>query len=279
MTTDFRSAFNDAEAYEHYVGRWSKQVAHPFVQWLAVPPGQRWLDVGAGTGILTQVILDEASPAAVTGLDFSAEYSAFARRRVQDGRAEFKVGDATAISFDPPPFDAAAAGLVLNFVPSPEDMVQGMMRAVRDGGVIAAYVWDYAGGMEMMRQFWDAAAALDKAAAQEDSGPRFTICRPENLLALFQNAGLEAVTVIPLDVETRFRDFDDYWQPFYGAQGSVARYFRGLSDAMRDALRDQLRRQLPVEEDGSIPLRARAWAVKGRIPVSAYNHPNARAIR
>ena len=264
MTTDFRSAFNDAEAYEKYVGRWSKRVAKPFVQWLAVPPGRRWLDVGAGTGILTQVILDEARPAAVTGLDFSAAYIALAQQRVQDERVEFITGDAAAMTFGPPPFDVVVAGLVLNFVPSPEDMLHGMVRAVRDGGVVAAYVWDYAGGMEMMRQFWDAAAQLDPAAATEDSGPRFTICRPENLRALFQNAGLEDVAVTPVDVETRFRDFDDFWQPFCGAQGSVARYFRGLSDVMRDALRDQLKRQLPVSEDGAIPLRARAWAVKGR---------------
>lgn len=269
MTTDFQSSFNDAEAYERYVGRWSARIARPFLRWLAVPPGRRWLDVGAGTGILTQAVLDEARPAAVVGVDFSAAYVALARQRVQDERVEFKTGDAAALHFDPPGFDVAAAGLVLNFVPSPEAMVQSMQQAVRDGGLIAVYVWDYAGGMEMIRQFWDAAVQLDPAAADQDSGPRFLICRPENLQMCFQDVGLESVTVIPVEVETRFRDFDDFWQPFYGAQGSVARYFRGLNDAMRDDLREQLRRQLPVAEDGSIPLRARAWAAKGRKPVSA----------
>jgi hypothetical protein len=117
--------------------------------------------------------------------------------------------------------------------------------------------------MEMMRHFWDAATLIDPAAAEMDSGPRFTICRPENLQALFQSVGLESVDVTAIDVETRFVDFDDYWLPFLGAQGSIAKYFHGLSDETRIAIREQLRMQLPTADDGTISLIARAWAVKG----------------
>ncbi|MBL8157523.1 MAG: methyltransferase domain-containing protein, partial [Anaerolineae bacterium] len=237
--------------------------AGPFIAWLGIPPGRTWLDVGAGTGVLSQVILQEAAPTKVVGIDFSPEYIEFARQQVQDDRIEFRVDDAGNMVFEDPPFDVSVAGLVLNFVPSPEQAARSMAQAVRGGGTVAAYVWDYGGRMEMMRHFWDAASTLDPLAREMDSGPRFAICKPENLQALFESMGLNAVEVIPIDVQTHFRDFDDYWLPFLGAQGSVSKYLRGLSEDMRTAVREQLRRQLPTAPDGGIDLIARAWAVKG----------------
>jgi ubiquinone/menaquinone biosynthesis C-methylase UbiE len=256
--------FNNANAYEAYVGRWSRLAAHGFIRWLNIPTGQNWLDVGAGTGILTEVILQEASPAKVVGVDLSQDYIAFARQRIQDDRVEFRVEDAGSITFDPSPFDVAVAGLVLNFVPSPEQAARSMAQAVKGGGTVAAYVWDYSGQMEMMRQFWDAAIIVDPAARKMDAGQQFPITKPDNLRALFESVGLQAVDVIPIDIQTRFSDFEDYWLPFLGAQGSVSKYLHTLTDQTRAALRDQLQRQLPIAIDGSISLVARAWAVKGQ---------------
>lgn len=262
------SIFGNANAYEGYVGRWSRFVGERFIAWLAVDPGSTWLDVGAGTGILTQVILHEASAAKIIGVDSSPEYIEFARQRVQDDRVAFKVGDAAQITAESAgieaKFDAAVAGLVLNFVPAPDQVAQNMVQAVRNGGVVAAYVWDYGGRMEMMRQFWDAAIQIDPSAREMDAGQRFTICEPDNLRALFQSVGLEGVEVMPIDIPTPFKDFDDFWLPFLGAQGSVSKYLHGLSDETRNAIRDQLRRQLPTTAEGVIPLMARAWAVKGK---------------
>jgi hypothetical protein len=111
--------------------------------------------------------------------------------------------------------------------------------------------------------FWDAAAALDPAAAELDEGRRFGLCRPEPLAALFRDAGLVEVAARPLQVPTRFRDFDDYWTPFLGGQGPAPGYAMALDGARRAALREELRARLPVAADGSIPLAARAWAVAG----------------
>ncbi len=263
MQSDYGNSFSNAQAYEGYVGRWSRPVGQRFIEWLDIAPGGRWLDVGAGTGILTQVILETASPTKVLGVDLSADYIAFARQRVQDDRVEFRVEDAATIAVETPEFDAAVSGLVLNFVPSPEQVAKAMTQAVKSGGVVAAYVWDYGGRMEMMRHFWDAAAVVDPSSVAMDAGGQFAICEPDNLRALFQNVGLEGVEVVPIDVPTRFADFDDYWLPFLGAQGSVSKYLKGIDDTTRNALHDQLQRQLPIAPDGTIALIARAWAVKG----------------
>ena len=252
------------DAYEPYVGRWSRLVAAELLAWLAVPPGARWLDVGCGTGALSRTILDRAAPEAVTGLDASAGFVQHAAARVADRRASFRVGDAQALPFDDGAFDAAVSGLVLNFVPAPARMVAEMRRVVRQGGAVALYVWDYADGMALMRHFWDAAAALDPAARPLDEGRRFPICRPEPLAALFRDAGLADVDVRALDVPTVFRDFDDYWTPFLGGQGPAPGYCSSLDEARRTALREAIRARLPVQPDGRIPLTARAWAARGR---------------
>jgi len=263
MQPDARDLFSNAKAYEGYVGRWSRFVAQQFVGWLDAAPAGVWLDVGAGTGILTEVILQEASPSKVVGVDVSPDYLEFARQRIHDDRVEFIVGDAVQAAIEPFSFDLAVAGLVLNFLPVPRQAVERMTHAVKQGGFVAAYVWDYSGHMEMMRHFWDAAIRVDPAARELDAGQRFAICEPDNLRALFEAVGLKSVDVIPIDIQTRFQNFDDFWLPFLGAQGSVSTYLRGITAETRDALRDQLQRQLPAAGDGSISLMARAWAVKG----------------
>lgn len=251
-------------AYEPYVGRWSRRVARAFLAWLAVPPGGRWLDVGCGTGALTQTILAQAAPAAVQGVDASAGFVAYAQAATPDPRATFAVEDAQALSAADATFDAAVSGLVLNFIPRPERAAAAMARVTRPGGTVAAYVWDYAGDMQLMRAFWDAAVALDPAAGPLDEGVRFPLCRPDPLAALWQGVGLHAVEVRAVDVPTVFRDFDDYWSPFLGGQGPAPGYAMALSEERRITLRERIRAALPVAADGSIALIARAWAVRGQ---------------
>jgi len=129
---------------------------------------------------------------------------------------------------------------------------------------VAAYVWDYAREMQLMRHFWDAAVELDPGARDLDEGRRFPMCRPEPLEQLFTEAGLDGPAVRPIDVPTRFRDFDDYWTPFLGGQAPAPGYCMSLSDERRATLRELIRTRLPIGPDGTIDLIARAWAVRGR---------------
>jgi SAM-dependent methyltransferase len=250
--------------YEPYVGRWSRLVAKDFLQWLALPAQLDWLDVGCGTGALTQAILQQMQPRSVTGIDPSAGFVDYAKAHVSDPRVTFEVADAQSLPVESARFDAAVSGLVLNFVPKPLLAAQEMARAVRSGGMVAAYVWDYAGKMELMRYFWDAAVELDPDASKLAEGLRFPICQPPALVALLDEAGLRDVESRAIDVPTTFRDFDDYWNPFLGGQGPAPGYAMSLSEERRVALRDRIRAMLPIGGDGSIPLIARAWAVRGQ---------------
>lgn len=253
------------DSYEHYVGRWSRQVAPVFLSWLGVPPGRRWVDVGCGTGALCAAIAERCSPASLAGVEPSDGYREAARENLA-GRTALHPGTATAIPLGDASADVAVSGLVLNFVPDPHAALLEMARVTAKGGTIAAYVWDYAGKMELMRYFWDAAVALDSAAAKLDEGDRFPLCRPEALTARFAAAGLKDIEVRAIDIPTRFENFDDYWQPFLGGQGPAPGYATSLGEAARARLRDRIAARLPAKPDGSISLIARAWAVRSRVP-------------
>ena len=251
------------DAYEPYVGRWSRLVAREFLNWLDVDFGREWLDVGCGTGALSEAILQETAPSRVKGIDRSDDYVAYVRRQIRDNRARFEVGDAQTIPDDTASYDAVASGLVLNFIPRPARAVSEMMRVAKPAGIVAAYVWDYAGKMQLMRHFWNAAAALDPQAIDLDEGRRFPLCQPGPLMELFQGVGLRNVEVRAIDISTDFTDFDDFWSPFLGSQGPAPGYAMSLSEERRVALRERIRAGLPFALDGSIPLVARAWAVCG----------------
>jgi SAM-dependent methyltransferase len=258
------SAWAGGDDYEAYMGRWSRLVAREFVTWLGIAPSANWLDVGCGTGELTETVLREANPAHVDAIDPSEGFVQFARRRIRDPRARFAVGDAHSLITAGASYDAVVSGLVLNFIPDPSAAVAGMVRITRPGGVVAGYVWDYAGKMEFIRYFFDAAIALDPEATQHDEGRRFPICHPDPLRALFEMAGLVNVAVRAIDVPTHFRDFDDYWSPFLAGRFPAPAYAMSLSVEARQALRDRIQTTLPHARDGSIPLMARAWAVRGK---------------
>ena len=263
MSTDAHENWSAGQLYEPYVGRWSRRVAEEFLDWLQSPANWQWLDVGCGTGALTEAILQATYPSCVTGVDPAPGFIACAREHITDPRAEFRLAHAQALPVDPSRFDAAVSGLVLNFVPEPLAVLREMIGAVRTGGLVAAYVWDYAGKMELMRYFWDAAVALNPAAADLDEGRRFPLCAPHKLRELFAQAGLSDVQVRPIDIATPFRNFDDYWMPFLGGQGPAPAYAMSLSGKDRVVLRHRLRAALPTAADGSINLTARAWAVRG----------------
>lgn len=240
------------DAYECYVGRWSRPVAAVFVRWLDVPPGRSWLDVGCGTGALTSTVLSEAEPSSVVGIDPSPGFLELARQRVSG--AAFEVGDA--MDLGARQADVVVSGLMLNFVAEPARAVAEFARVA---DVVGAYVWDYTSGMQMMRHFWDAATDIDPAAASYDEGSRFTqVCTPESLRTLW--AGLRDVEVTGIVVPTVFRDFADFWEPFLGGTGAAPAYLATLSEDQRTAVGELLRSRLP---DGPIPLTARAWAVRG----------------
>ena len=257
------SRWDSGGAYESYVGRWSRLVAREFVSWLAAPPGSRWLDVGCGTGALTQTVLEYAAPSEVIGIDPSPAYIASAGARVDDDtRAHFEIGDAQALRAAAATFDVVVSGLVVNFVSQVESAVTEMARVTCPRGTVAAYVWDYAKGMGLMRYFWDAAGMLDPKAKELDEGRRFWLCQPGPLSSLFHTAGLEDVEVRAIEVPTYFRDFDDYWSPFLGGQGPAPSYAMSLSEERRAELRERVRACLPTDPDGGILLTARAWAIR-----------------
>ncbi len=251
--------------YEPFMGRWSRRIAPLFLDWLALPGGLRWLDVGCGTGALCAQIARQARPRDVLGIDPSPEFIAHARETAQAiPRLRFEVAGAEAIPARDGSFDVAVSALALNFFPDIRAGLVEMRRVVKSGRAIAAYVWDYAAGMQMLRVFWDAVVSLDPDALPLDEKVRFPVCQPDAQETTFAQAGLVGLEVRPLETPTVFESFDDYWQPFLGGVGPAPGYVAALSPGHRARLEAALRGALPIQPDGSIPLTARAWAIRAR---------------
>ncbi|MDX8030523.1 methyltransferase domain-containing protein [Lentzea sp. BCCO 10_0856] len=243
------------DAYERYVGRWSRPVAVEFLRWLDVPPDRTWLDVGCGTGALTETVLAHARPASIMGVDPSPGFLELARQRVHG--ATFDVGNA--MELGDLQADVVVSGLVLTFVP---DVPRAVAEFARAGSFVGSYVWDYTAGMQMMRHFWDAARHVDPSAATHDEGLRFAnVSGEEPLRALWSGAGLRDVEVTGIVVPTVFRDFADFWEPFLGGAGAAPAYYATLPAGQQAAIRDLLESRL--DAGGPIELTAKAWAVRG----------------
>jgi SAM-dependent methyltransferase len=254
--------WTSGNSYEQFMGRWSRLVAPEFLAGLGVPGEVRWLEVGCGTGELTRQILDQTHPARLVAVDPSADFIDYARAHVLDERVRFEVGTATELPSGEGPYGAIVMGLVLNFIPDRPAALAALRSALEPGGILGAYVWDYAGEMWFLRHFWDAAAVFE---ASGDEGERFAFCNPADLRAMFETAGLDAVETREIVIPTRFASFDDYWEPFLGGAGPAGALVTSLPSPERDRLRDAVRARLPIAPNGSIPLTARAWVVSGSV--------------
>jgi SAM-dependent methyltransferase len=254
------------EAYEAFMGRWSRPLAERFVRWLGAGTDLAWLDVGCGTGALTSAVCDVASPASVLACDPSAPFVEQLNARLTDSRVSAIVAGAQDLPRKPGGFDCVVSGLVLNFLLDPRRGAEEMRARARSGGVVAAYVWDYAGRMEFLRVFWDEAGAADPRAREMDEGRRFPMCRADALESIFREAGLKDVATSPVEIPTRFESFEEYWSPFEGGTGPAPSYVASLAPEARKHLRDRLERRLEPSDGAAIDLVARAWAVRGVAP-------------
>ncbi len=251
--------------YEDFMGRWSRKLAPEFVAWLKIPAGAHWLDVGCGTGALTEAISMHADPASVVGCDPSAAFVEYATRQTRNGRVSFVVAGAGSLPKHAEGYDCVSSLLALNFFPDHVSAVREMRSLVQSGGVVSACVWDYAGKMEFLRYFWDVVVEENPSTREQDEGVRFPICNPASLAELFKTAGLAEVVCEPIDIPTKFKDFDDYWRPLLAGTGPAAAYVASLEQNRREALHRMLENKLRRSEHGAIDLIARAWAVRGTV--------------
>jgi ubiquinone/menaquinone biosynthesis C-methylase UbiE len=258
-----KDSWENGIAYDNFMGRWSKLVSEEFLTWFDVQSGQTWLDVGCGTGNLTRLILKTFLPGNIVSIDSSTGFILHAKKSITDPLVKFSLSYAQNLGLLSKSMDAVVSGLVLNFVPEPEAALVEMMRVTKQGGKIGAFVWDYANGMQFLRYFWDAAIVIDRDATAFDEGNRFPICQNGQLAKIFQMVGIHEIEAKSIEIKTEFQDFDDYWQPFLGKVGAAPSYIKRLGKKEEQNLENLLRNTLPTNQNGSISLSARAWAVKG----------------
>jgi SAM-dependent methyltransferase len=259
-----KDKWDSGDPYEYFMGRWSKLMALEFLTWINLPHSLSWLDIGCGTGALSEMIYQHCKPSHLTCIDPSDEFLTQAKERL-DSQGEFIVGSATDIPREDNSIDVVVSGLALNFFPDLKSALTEMKRISKPGGIIAAYVWDYSDRMDFLRCFWDAAILIDPNSCNLDEGFRFSICNADNLKNSFQQAGLNEIEVTKLDIATLFKDFDDYWNPFLGGQGPAPSYLASLSESHQVKLKKEIYNKLPIQPDGSIKLLGRAIAIKGKL--------------
>jgi SAM-dependent methyltransferase len=248
------------------MGRWSRLLAQEFLQWLNLPGGLKWIDVCCGSGVITEAVVERSTPASVVGIDASSDQISFARQHRARANVTFETGDAMALPFPDATFDVVVCGLGLHYIPNPVRALEEFCRITRSGGTAAVYVWDYAQGTRFLREFWDAAIAIDSEAATFDQARRFPMCTQEGLRSLFEQAKLEDSTLRALEVVTRFTSFDDYWEPLLTGQGSAPNYLATRDQRTQEAIRERLKAALPANAQGAIELPARAWAIRAPRP-------------
>jgi SAM-dependent methyltransferase len=263
--TDISDSWAAGSTYEAFMGRWSRRLAISFVAWLRIPRDVHWLDVGCGTGALTNAIGSHAAPASVVGCDPAEPFIQFARDHSRDDRISFMAAGIGSLPRRPGGYGSVTSLLALNFFPDAKVAVEEMRSVTAQQGMVSACVWDYGGRMEFLRYFWGAAAALDPAAQALDEGRRFPLCEPAGLTSLFRSTGLSDVRCDPIEIPTTFASFLDYWQPFLGGTGPAPAYVSSLDADRRADLSRKLAETLPRAPDGTITLTARAWAVMGTV--------------
>jgi SAM-dependent methyltransferase len=263
-TTSAYDAWSAGQNYEHYMGRWSRQSAARFVDWLAAPKDADWLEVGGGTGALTETILSKCVPRSIRATDQSADFRAHASSTIDHPRARFEVADARKLPAADASMDVVSSALVLNFIPDKAAALTEMQRVLRPGGLLSFYVWDYpGGGIGFIDEFWKSATAIDPKAAELDEATRFPFCTESGLTPICREAGIRSPTLSAIEIVTEFTDFEAFWKPFTLKAGPAPGYCMSLSDVDRQRLKSHLAHRLGLE--GPVRLKARAWAVKAVI--------------
>ena len=227
--------WNAGDPYEYFMGRWSSLMAPKFLKWLNVPSNKNWLDVGCGTGALSEAIEQNCKPKNLACVDPSESFIEKVKQRISI-TGEFRVGNVESLPFENESFEIIVSGLALNFFPNLESALSELKRVSKQHGVIAAYVWDYSGRMDFLRFFWDAAYQIDPKSRELDEGLRFPICDSGNLIKLFESANLIEVESAKLDIDTNFKNFDDYWNPFLGGQGPAPSFLMALSEKKQNKI-------------------------------------------
>ena len=268
MTVSSTFVAADGDGYELLMGRWSRRLAGPFLDFVGTANGECVLDVGCGTGSLTFALTEKCQVKQLRGIDFSPAYIEHASRHNRDPRIVFQVGDACAMDFPDRSFDRVLALLVLHFVPGADQAIAEMRRVARPGAVVGATVWDARGGLVANRIFLDTAAALDPKASKRRAGNLTRpMTRPGELATAWRAAGFRDVVETELSIRMEFASFDDYWAPYVGKDGPNAEYVATLGDSERTRLRDAVRlAYIDGEADGPRAYAAIAWAVKGSAP-------------
>jgi ubiquinone/menaquinone biosynthesis C-methylase UbiE len=268
MSTSSTFLASDADGYELLMGRWSRRLAVPFLQFVGTRKGERVLDVGCGTGHLAQAIAAASDPAEIQAVDIAVAYVEHARAQNRDPRIVFGVDDACDLRFTDHRFDRVLSLLVLHFVPKAERAIAEMLRVAKPGGVAGATVWDARGGFVANRLFFDTAAALDpKASERRARNYTRPMTRPGELTQAWRDAGFEDVEETTIGIRMEFSCFADYWTPYTGSDGPGAAYVATLGAAERDRLRDAvMAAYLDGEGDGRRSFAALAWAVRGTAP-------------
>jgi ubiquinone/menaquinone biosynthesis C-methylase UbiE len=261
--TDATHRFDDSAAYERFVGRWGRAAGAIFLAWLALPRGADWLDIGCGTGLFTELIVETQFPATLSGIDAAAPQIEHARRKRVARHASFQVGDAQALPFRDASFDVVASALVINFIPNRPGAVREMRRVARARGVVAGYVWDFAEELSPSGPFRlgvrEVLADLPALPGTEDS-------RLGALHSLFQLAGLEEIATTTIEVAVSFPDFDAFWLAQTPSYSPTTRLIAAMTPRERAKLIESVRARLPIRKDGTIEYPARANAVRGRVP-------------
>jgi ubiquinone/menaquinone biosynthesis C-methylase UbiE len=254
--------FDDGAAYERFMGRWSRAVGKTFLDWVAPPKGARWLDLGCGTGVFTQLVLDSCSPAVMVAVDPATAQIDYARKQV--GRlADFRVADAQALPFPDGSFDVVASALVLNFIPDRPRALTEMRRVSSPGSAVAAYVWDFAAGRGTA---WPLARGMRQIGMEVPKVPGTEDSSIEALRSLFEQAGFEEISTQSIDVSVPYNNFEDFWQSQVPPFTSNGKIVAALRETDRAKLIEAVRTALPIDPDGGIAYSARANAVKGRVP-------------
>jgi ubiquinone/menaquinone biosynthesis C-methylase UbiE len=257
--------FDNADAYERFMGRWSRAAGEKFIAWLDPPKGARWLDVGCGTGAFTELIVKTCQPASIAGVDPAPAQIEHAKKQAATQTAEFQVGDSMALPYTDGAFDVVASALVIHFIPDRAKAFAEMLRVARAGGIVSGYTWDRTATTDSA-PYAPMAAGLASIGAEVMRSPVVPEASPEGLRPALERAGFRDIAITTIEASQSYRDFDDYWQAqtvtFHPTGKSVA----ALSDADRERLRATMRKMLPAGADGSIRYAARATAFKARKP-------------